>query len=291
MHDGMLSSFSKSQKISSSRSTTSCGCGIFPSLGFLYSNKAASHHRLLAVLRLMFIAWGAGSRTKICSSSACCVGFGFFHSFDPSSVSAMVRKKKRSRAVSGSFQRTTKPRKGEQQASCAATEATVVVNNKKYYLLKSEPAEFSIENLRDKPDQTVTWDGVRSHEAKKVLLSMSYGDLCFFYHSSCKIPGIVGIVTVVSEKAEMDLTALDPQHSNYDPKYTDDNCPWVAVRVKLDRVLPSVITLHQLKEAAANNPSIAQMTLLRRPRLSVSELTEEQWNSVLELNDSRSDLA
>jgi predicted RNA-binding protein with PUA-like domain len=86
----------------------------------------------------------------------------------------------------------------------------------------------------------------------------------------------------------MDWTATDPHHKNYDPKYTKETCPWVAVKVKLDRILPSIITLQQLKDAAVQNPSMAQMILLRRPRLSVSEITEEQWNTIIELHNSRS---
>ena len=167
--------------------------------------------------------------------------------------------------------------------SCSST----IIDSKtsKKFLLKSEPADFSIDHLKDEVDQTVVWDGIRNHEAKNNLLSMDIGDECFFYHSSCKTPGIVGLVTVVS-KAEADATAIDPNHTNYDPKCAQktNNC-WVAVKVKLNCILPSIIALQQLKEEAASNPSgpIAQMTLLRRPRLSVSTLTEEQWNAVLNL--------
>ena len=168
------------------------------------------------------------------------------------------------------------------------TNASKETTNSKF-LLKSEPSEFSIENLRDNcADQSSEWDGIRNYEARNNLLSMSKGHQCFFYHSSCKIPGIVGIVNIVRE-AQTDLTALDPEHENYDPKCQDEaTCPWESVKVKLDRVFPHVITLQQLKETAKEHPSnpIAQMTLLSRSRLSVSKVTDEQWNAVLEFVDS-----
>jgi len=255
------------------------------------SDKGASRE-LFSLLKLISIIRWAFSNAKLTVSSSTTgyhIGFGSLLSAHYSLRNPMTKRKKRCNSELGSFQATSTSRKDNlhQHVPSSAVNTAQLRVNKKYFLLKSEPAEFSIENLCEKRDQTVVWDGVRNHEAKKILSSMSYGDQCFFYHSSCKIPGIVGIVTVVSDEAVMDLTAIDPQHKHYDPKYTKENCPWVAVRVKLDRILPSIISLQQLKDAAANNPSIAQMTLLRRPRLSVSEITEEQWNSVIELNDVR----
>lgn len=99
------------------------------------------------------------------------------------------------------------------------------------------------DHLKDEVDQTIAWDGIRNHEAKKNLLSMDIGDQCFFYHSSCKTPGIVGLVTVVG-KAEADTTAVDPNHKNYDPKcaHKTNNC-WVAVKVQLNCILPSIVPL------------------------------------------------
>lgn len=264
----------------------------YSSVGIVNSDKGTSFQVVL-LLKLMFVFnLLAFTRTELVSSSTTGyhLGFGSLLSIHYSFCNTMVKRKKRHTSELGSFLPTSHSRDDnmhQEQSSPAITAAQPQVN-KKYFLLKSEPAEFSIEHLCEMTDQTVMWDGVRNHEAKKILSSMRYGDQCFFYHSSCKIPGIVGVVTVVSDKAEMDWTATDPHHKNYDPKYTKETCPWVAVKVKLDRILPSIITLQQLKDAAVQNPSMAQMILLRRPRLSVSEITEEQWNTIIELHNSRS---
>ena len=80
----------------------------------------------------------------------------------------------------------------------------------KYWLLKSEPSVFGIENLKNRPDGTEHWDGVRNYQARNFMRDeMKCGDLAFFYHSNCKVPGIVGIVEIVRE-AYPDFTAFDP---------------------------------------------------------------------------------
>lgn len=86
-----------------------------------------------------------------------------------------------------------------------------------YWLMKSEPDTFGIDDLRARPKQTEHWDGVRNYQARNMLRDqMKKGDLAFFYHSNCKEPGIVGIVEIVRQ-AYPDSTALDPENPHFDP--------------------------------------------------------------------------
>lgn len=87
-----------------------------------------------------------------------------------------------------------------------------------YWLMKSEPDVFSIDDLKNRPGQAEHWDGVRNYQARNMLRDqMKAGDMAFFYHSSCDTPGIVGIVEIVRE-GYPDFTAFDPAHEHYDPK-------------------------------------------------------------------------
>jgi predicted RNA-binding protein with PUA-like domain len=154
-----------------------------------------------------------------------------------------------------------------------------------YYLLKSEPSEFSIQDLEKCVVEE--WDGVRNFQARNIMRTMQKGDRAFFYQSSCKNAGIVGTV-VVTREAQPDVTAYqDPNHPGYDPKSTADNCRWDSVEIKFDEVFPVTVTLKELKARAKTNESIAQMTLLKNSRLSVHQLTAAEWSAVEELVDEK----
>jgi predicted RNA-binding protein with PUA-like domain len=151
-----------------------------------------------------------------------------------------------------------------------------------YFLLKSEPDEFSIENLRDCPNSEHEWDGVRNYQARNIMRAMKTGDCAFYYHSSCKVPAIVGKV-VITRKAEPDQTALNPKHQGYDPKSTEENCRWDAVLVQLDTIYPVAVTLKYLKVLAKTDAVIGGMSLFKNSRLSVQEVTKEQWEAIEKL--------
>ena len=149
-----------------------------------------------------------------------------------------------------------------------------------YFLLKSEPQEFSIQDLQRNKGCIEEWTGVRNYEARNILRSMKVGDRAFFYHSSCKATGVVGTMTI-SRVAQPDVTAYqNPEHDGYDPKSSEDNCRWDAVQVRLEAVYPVTVLLKELKEQAKCNTVIAGMTLLRKSRLSVSRVTPEEWVAV-----------
>lgn len=116
------------------------------------------------------------------------------------------------------------------------------------------------------------------------MRQMKIGDQCWFYHSSCKTPAIVGLCRIARE-AQPDQTALDPQHENYDAKSTTiENCRWDSVLVEFDSIYETPITLKELREQAKQgNQVIAGMMLLRQSRLSVMPVTTQEWNAVQDL--------
>lgn len=150
----------------------------------------------------------------------------------------------------------------------------------RYWLMKTEPTIFSVDDLAKKPDQTEPWDGVRNYQARNLLRNeMRRGDFAFFYHSSCKPPGIAGIVEIVRE-GYPDPTAFDLKSPYYDPKTTPEKPQWYRVDVRLVRKLKRFITLEELKQ----QPALSDMTVLRKGnRLSVMPMTSQQWQTILEM--------
>lgn len=149
-----------------------------------------------------------------------------------------------------------------------------------YWLLKSEPSAFSIEDLEKLPKQVSSWEGVRNFQARNMLRNeMNKDDLAFFYHSSCAVPGIVGIVKIITS-GYPDTTAFDPNSPYYDPKSTEQNPRWYRVDVKLVKKFNRIISLAELRE----NKQLQDMILLRKgSRLSVMPITAKQWEIICEL--------
>ena len=149
-----------------------------------------------------------------------------------------------------------------------------------YWLMKSEPDVFGVDDLMKAKGKTDTWDGVRNYQARNMMRDdMKKGDLVFFYHSNCKEPGIAGIMKVAHE-GYPDHTAFDPQEKYYDAKSDPDNPRWFMVDVKHVRKLKRVITLTELKSHA----QLSDLPLVRRGnRLSIMPVTEKQWNFILSL--------
>ena len=101
-----------------------------------------------------------------------------------------------------------------------------------YWLMKSEPDSFSIDALYNRPNQTEHWDGVRNYQARNMMRDeMKLGDLIFFYHSNCDVPGIVGIMEIVKESYP-DFTAFDPEDQHYDPRSDPEDPRWIMVDVR-----------------------------------------------------------
>lgn len=149
-----------------------------------------------------------------------------------------------------------------------------------YWLMKSEPEAFSIDDLKACPNSTDFWDGVRNYQARNFMRDqMKIGDQVFFYHSNCKVPGIVGVMEVVSEPYA-DITALNPDSKYHDPKATEDNPRWFAVDLKFKKKFKDVISLESLKANSALN----EMALVRKGnRLSVMPVGDQEWETILEM--------
>jgi predicted RNA-binding protein with PUA-like domain len=147
-----------------------------------------------------------------------------------------------------------------------------------YWLMKSEPDAFSIDDLARVG--TEPWTGVRNYQARNFMRDgMKPGDGVLFYHSSCDEPGVVGLAEVASE-AYPDPTQFDRRSDYHDPASTPENPRWMLVDVAFRRKLKRTITLAELKA----EPKLEDFALLRRGnRLSVLPVTRAQWNCILAL--------
>lgn len=150
-----------------------------------------------------------------------------------------------------------------------------------YWLMKSEPDVFGIDDLKNAPGGTDHWDGVRNYQARNYMREMEKGDEVLFYHSNCKEPGVAGLATVARE-AYPDHTAFDPEDPHYDPKSDPDKPRWFMVDIQYRRKLKRVITLTELKQYR----TLKDMPLVRRGnRLSIMPVTKKQWDFIMGLED------
>ncbi len=150
----------------------------------------------------------------------------------------------------------------------------------KYWLLKTEPESFSIQDLAKSPKKTTCWDGVRNYQARNFLRDdMKIGDHVLFYHSSTDPPAIVGTAKVV-KAGYPDPTAWDPNNHHFDPAASPENPRWSMVDIKLGEIFQTPLPLEQLRKVAP----LKKMELLRKgSRLSVQPVTKEEFEAVLNL--------
>jgi predicted RNA-binding protein with PUA-like domain len=148
-----------------------------------------------------------------------------------------------------------------------------------YWLFKSEPTCFSIDDLSHCPKQTTHWDGVRNYQVRNFLRDkMKVGDLGFFYHSSCNPPGIAGVIEVVKD-GYPDPTAWDLRSDHYDPKSDPDHPRWYMVDVRLVKKFSQLLALDEMKR----HPKLKNMLIMRKGnRLSITPLTKEEWKIIYE---------
>ena len=148
-----------------------------------------------------------------------------------------------------------------------------------YWLMKSEPEAFSIDDLKNEAKATTHWDGIRNYQARNFMRQMDVGDMAFFYHSNAKPPGIVGTMKVV-RTSYTDFTAFDVNDPHYDEKSKPDAPRWDMVDVKFVKKFPRLLSLDELRQHKA----LSSMTLLRKGnRLSIMPITETQWKYILKL--------
>jgi len=147
-----------------------------------------------------------------------------------------------------------------------------------YWLMKSEPDTYSIDDLQS--FGVDHWDGIRNYQVRNFFRDqMQVGDQAFFYHSNCKVPGIVGTMEIAS-KAYPDHTAFNPSEKYFDSKSDPENPRWLMVDVRYIRHLDRMITLGELRL----QKQIADMKLLQRGnRLSVLPLSKKEWQYILNM--------
>ncbi len=129
--------------------------------------------------------------------------------------------------------------------------------SKSYWLMKSEPDVWSIDQQKKAGSKGAPWDGVRNYQAAKNLKNMRVGDLCFFYHSNIG-KEIVGIVEVIKEAF---------------PDVTDKKNKFVAVQVKFKKKLEKSVSLEEIK----NNNDLSHLSLIKQSRLSVMPIDSKSW--------------
>jgi predicted RNA-binding protein with PUA-like domain len=145
-----------------------------------------------------------------------------------------------------------------------------------YWLMKSEPDAFSIDDLKRKGHEA--WDGVRNYQARNFMRDgMNVGDKVFFYHSNCAEPGIVGVAEVATD-AYPDPSQFDPKSKYFDAASSRDKPRWILVDVKFVKKLKRTIPLKELQ----SEPALAEMALVRKGnRLSVMPVEAAEWKHIL----------
>jgi predicted RNA-binding protein with PUA-like domain len=148
-----------------------------------------------------------------------------------------------------------------------------------YWLMKSEPADVSVDDLAAMPKQTVAWYGVRNYQARNFMRDeMKAGDGVLFYHSSCPEPGVAGLAEVASN-AYPDATQFDKASKYFDAKSTREEPRWMNVDVKLIKKT-RLLSLDEMRAT----PSLATMRVLQRGnRLSITPVTASEWRAVTRL--------
>ena len=149
--------------------------------------------------------------------------------------------------------------------------------NLKYWLMKTEPDCFSIDDLAR--EKTTSWEGVRNYQARNFMRDMGVGDGVLFYHSNVDPPAVVGTAIVI-RAAYPDHTAFDPSDKHYDPSSTPNTPRWEMVDIRIKRKFKRQVSLGELRE----QPLLKSMELLRRgSRLSVQPVRLQEWRIILKL--------
>jgi predicted RNA-binding protein with PUA-like domain len=140
-----------------------------------------------------------------------------------------------------------------------------------FWLMKSEPDVFSIEDLRRQA--VAGWDGVRNYQARNFMRQMRCGEQALFYHSNAKPSAVAGLMEIARE-AYTDPTQFNAKSPYFDPDSDPATPRWVQVDVRFLRAFQRPLSL----EAIRRIPTLADLLLLRRSRLSIQPLTAGQWD-------------
>ncbi len=151
---------------------------------------------------------------------------------------------------------------------------------KKYWLIKSEPTAFSIEDLKNSKNQTTFWDGVRNYQARNYLRDeMKKGDGVLFYYSNTEPNVVIGICEVVKE-GYPDHTQFDPESKHYFPSSDPKKPVWFMVDIKFVKEFRTPVTLEEIKK----NSKLSKMKLIQRGnRLSVMPVEKKEWDEIIKI--------
>ena len=149
-----------------------------------------------------------------------------------------------------------------------------------YWLMKTEPESYSIDDLAKEKKKTTFWSGVRNYQARNFMRDdMKKGDLVLFYHSNANPPSIVGVAEIVKESYP-DFTSWDENDHHYDPKSTPENPRWFMVDIKLKKKFPEPLGRNELTGVSA----LSDMELMRKgSRLSVQPVKKKEFEAILKL--------
>jgi predicted RNA-binding protein with PUA-like domain len=155
---------------------------------------------------------------------------------------------------------------------------------RRYWLMKSEPQAFSIQDLARAPKQTTSWDGVRNYQARNLLRDeIKVGDGVLFYHSSVDPPGVAGTAEI-ARAGYPDATQFDPKSGHHDPDARPDQPRWYVVDIKFGQAFPQLVGLPLLRQTVA----LRDMVLLRKgSRLSVQPVTPDEWKTIVAMGSKR----
>ncbi|MBB5211367.1 EVE domain-containing protein [Microbulbifer hydrolyticus] len=143
-----------------------------------------------------------------------------------------------------------------------------------YWLFKSEPDEYSLDDLRSEPGHIGRWDGIRNYQARNFLRDrVQQGDGVLFYHSACKVPAVVGTARVV-RAAYPDPAQFDPESKYFDPKASPENPRWFCVDIEWQSAFARPVALKEIKQ----NPALEEMVLVKQGRLSIQPVTADEWS-------------
>ena len=157
-----------------------------------------------------------------------------------------------------------------------------MIQRRRYWLVKSEPETFSIDDLARAPRQTTCWDGVRNYQARNFMREMAVGDYVLFYHSNADPPAVVGTAEVV-KTAYPDDTQFDRRSDHYDAASRTDHPRWDMVDLRYREKFPTSLSLGRLRQ----QPKLRGMVLLRKgSRLSVQPVSEAEWRIITKLAGS-----
>jgi predicted RNA-binding protein with PUA-like domain len=147
----------------------------------------------------------------------------------------------------------------------------------RYWLMKTEPTVFSLDDLRNMPHSTDHWEGVRNYQARNYMRDdMKKGDRVLFYHSNCEEPGVAGIAEV-SKEAYPDFFSWDPKSPYFDLKSTPENPKWFMVDLIWKQAFKRKVSLKDMRE----NPRLKNMKVLQKgQRLSILPLTKDEFDTV-----------